>query len=478
MKAKKLLLLALVLTLTSSLSFAGKNWEDSFKIGKTVSANHSGKETCTQIWNTDGQIFQDGDDLYLYGGEWTNGKLVNGRKDGNAVMADFVHLFKNARFDMIYTVYGDDYCEFGCGLMPKDATWEEFNNRDKGYNTAVVSTGRSEDGSNLVASGTTIYVSFIFDKKGNSVLEAVSTGGFFDEEGSNILFMFPYDVCIKEYFNNRDYGNMVFYLNNNEGGANSYMVINDIEITSRKLEPDGEGKDKDKEKEDTTNKIIVTYTLDFKAFRDKDKKAKQNANKEENNNNANNNNNNLEDQYPNFAIDSADSWAVDGINSAKDKGVYTVGMMEQDFKEYATREEFTEMALLLFEKMGGTINGNENPFIDTTNESIVKAYNAGIINGISENRFAPDDLLSRQQFCTIVLRILDKVGASYDTNVAFQKEYADLDQIADWAYQSVRIMNGYNIMNGDGDRLMPRNNVTREQAVIMLERIYTSFYLD
>ncbi len=496
MKVKKLylfsasLLLALVLMLISSPSFAdGKTWDQSFKIGKSESTDYAGKETCKQIWNTDGKIVQQGDDLYLYGGAWTGGQLVNGRKDGNAVRSNFVHVLKNHRFDMTYTVYGNDYCEFGCGLARMDTSWEDFYDYQKGFNTRIVSTGRSENGSSLVPSGTKIYVSFLFNERSNSVTQAVSTGGFYDEEGANILFIFPdfpYDICIKTFFDNHDFADMAFYLNNNEGGANSYMVINDIEVTlieptEEELRIEAEEKQK-KKKEHDKNKIIVSYELEI--FKNKDKET-QNDNEEEivNNNeeisnNNTNNSNNPDNQYPDFALDTADSWAIDGINSAKDNGLYTIGMMEQDFKGFATREEFTEMVWLLYENMGGTVSGNENPFIDTTNETIIKAYNADIISGVSENRFAPNDLLTREQFCTIVLRMLNKLGVNYESDLEFQKEYADLDQISDWAYDSVRIMNAYKIISGYNELLMPKDNLTREQAVIMLNHIYTKFYSD
>ncbi len=472
-----ILLLGLVLTITSSISFAVEEKRDNvnFRIGKSMNYKQHGKDSCKQIWNTDGKIVQDGDALYLYGGVWTGGKLVDGRKDGNAVRGGSSYNLKSQRLDMVYTVYGDDYCEFGCGIMPRRATWEEFRSADKGYIMYPISTGRSEKGSYVVESGTKIYATLIFDEKDNSILEAISTGGFWDDEGSKLIHFtdFDYSVSKKTAFDNRMSGTMVFYLHNNEGGANSYMVIDDVEaFTTIDKEEIA------RKKEDSKNKIIVN--IKFHGWKKDGNSVEQNVDEENNNNSnsndvSNSNNSNNGKEYPNFALHTAHSWAFNGIISAKLEGLYTTGMMEQNFKEFATREQFTELALLLFEKLGGTADGTENPFVDTDNDSIIRAYNAGIINGVSEDRFAPNDLLTREQLCAILVGILDKSGISYDVNMEFQKEYVDLDQISDWAYPSVRMMNGYKIMNGDGDKLLPKDNVTREMAVLMLERVYEVF---
>ena len=56
--------------------------------------------------------------------------------------------------------------------------------------------------------------------------------------------------------------------------------------------------------------------------------------------------------------------------------------MNNDYKSYATREEFAELVMKLYDQFGGSsISSGQNTFSDTNNSEIIKAKNAGIING-------------------------------------------------------------------------------------------------
>ena len=54
--------------------------------------------------------------------------------------------------------------------------------------------------------------------------------------------------------------------------------------------------------------------------------------------------------------------------------------------------------------------------------------------------------------------------------------FADENEIEDWAKNSVQLLNKLEIINGVGEkRIAPLGNVTREQAIVMSNRIFMRF---
>jgi hypothetical protein len=173
-------------------------------------------------------------------------------------------------------------------------------------------------------------------------------------------------------------------------------------------------------------------------------------------------------------FNGASDWALVELERAHTDGFIT-DKIAQDFGQNITREEFCEIAVILYDRLGGDQNlETYNPFTDTTNPQVIKAFNAGIINGVGGPLFAPDANLTREQLCAMIVRAMKSAGIIFgeENQYAFQKDYADMDDVSNWSYASVMIMNDFKIMNGSGNKLEPRKSISREQAVIMLERTF------
>ena len=171
---------------------------------------------------------------------------------------------------------------------------------------------------------------------------------------------------------------------------------------------------------------------------------------------------------------NASDWAIEELSKAQQDGFVTENVSD-DFSRYITREEFCEIAVILYDRLGGHQDlETYNPFTDTDNPIIIKAYNAEIINGVSENLFAPKDLLTREQLCAMIVRAMKSAGLTFgsENQYNFQKNYEDMDSISSWAYLQVKIMNDFKIMNGSDSGLQPQGKLSVEQAIIMLERAY------
>jgi hypothetical protein len=104
-------------------------------------------------------------------------------------------------------------------------------------------------------------------------------------------------------------------------------------------------------------------------------------------------------------------------------------------------------------------------------EAIAWAASNDIVNGIGDNRFAPDAPITREQFATILLRYANYAGEGPQGNWAIRLDFADLDQISDWALEGAMFCSMKGIITGKpGNLFAPQGNTTRSEAAAMLHR--------
>ena len=93
---------------------------------------------------------------------------------------------------------------------------------------------------------------------------------------------------------------------------------------------------------------------------------------------------------------SSGHWASNYLAKAKEKG-WVDGDVDLDGK--ITRLAFCQIAA---KAKGLTEQPASNPFTDTADTSVLALVNKGVINGMSENTFAPDNTLTRAQIAKII----------------------------------------------------------------------------
>ena len=103
------------------------------------------------------------------------------------------------------------------------------------------------------------------------------------------------------------------------------------------------------------------------------------------------------------ALASASDWSVGELSKADEYDLLTE-KVQGNFKRKITREEFSELALKLYEALAGKKTGaaNTKPFTDTQNPDIASACSLGIVNGVGNGRFAPDNTATRQEVSTML----------------------------------------------------------------------------
>mgnify|MGYP001273005524 CR=1 FL=1 len=65
--------------------------------------------------------------------------------------------------------------------------------------------------------------------------------------------------------------------------------------------------------------------------------------------------------------------------------------------------------------------------------------------------------------------------ANVNTNIDGVPAFDDESLIGSWAVKEVKFAVKNNIMKGSGSKIMPRDNTTREQAVLLVVRVYEIF---
>ncbi len=181
-----------------------------------------------------------------------------------------------------------------------------------------------------------------------------------------------------------------------------------------------------------------------------------------------------------FAIPS--DWAQAEVEEARSKNLI-VAEADQNYQLPISRALFCKLIVQMIEQSHGAPIAVviENPFNDTTDQSIIKAYQVGVVKGISANQFAPNNLITRQEVAVMMMRafrVLDAIKVkTYTKNVDVSGiVFADEASIASWAIDDVREAFKLGIVKGVGDnKIDPLGNTTIEQSILLSLRLYNRY---
>mgnify|MGYP002869701406 CR=1 FL=1 len=184
------------------------------------------------------------------------------------------------------------------------------------------------------------------------------------------------------------------------------------------------------------------------------------------------------------AVGKVSDWAKDEVQEAVNKGLLPDCLYGADMTQPITRAEFAAVAVKLYEYYTGKSASmpSSNPFRDTSDAEVQKAYNLGITNGYGNSyTFAPNVVLNRETCATMLSRVYKKVFISgwtierdskYSLTSDNFSRYADNSDISDWAWNSVYFMSLKGVIYGVGNnRFAPKQTAYREQALIIALRM-------
>lgn len=130
-----------------------------------------------------------------------------------------------------------------------------------------------------------------------------------------------------------------------------------------------------------------------------------------------------------------------------------------------TRAEFTA---LLVRSLGLTDVNHSAPFTDVTADQwyaddVSAAYKAGIILGVSENQFAPNAEITREQMAVLLVRAYEHLLGSITKNEG--NDYQDANKISSWAKAEVDKAISAGLLQGKGKGIFdPNSDATRAET--------------
>ena len=164
------------------------------------------------------------------------------------------------------------------------------------------------------------------------------------------------------------------------------------------------------------------------------------------------------------------AWAKDQINALAANGIIN-GVGNNTFapNNTITRAEFAKMVVNAFGLFdaGATMN-----FADTAGHEqdwyypyVASAAKIGVIQGYSEdNTFRPEQTISRQDMCVMIVRAC-QATCIFLSSGQQSITFTDAADIMDYAKEAVDQMASAGIINGMGDNMfVPQGNATRAQA--------------
>lgn len=159
-------------------------------------------------------------------------------------------------------------------------------------------------------------------------------------------------------------------------------------------------------------------------------------------------------------------WAKESINALYDRKIVT-GTDKNHFEpeRNITRAEFLKLLVKVFKTDTENVSCE---FEDVEKSSwaykfIAAAYSNGLINGVTDNRFEPDTMITRQDAAAVLYRFCGK----YDVQMPIgdMPQFADEDEISDYAKDAAVIFGAAGIINGVGEnRFAPLEPCSRAMA--------------
>lgn len=182
--------------------------------------------------------------------------------------------------------------------------------------------------------------------------------------------------------------------------------------------------------------------------------------------------------------DISTSWAESHINSLAHKFIIE-GTSQDKFSPTTslTRAQFTA---LLVRSLGLTSSNSTTTTNTTTNstpakqvnfsdvpstawytQDVATAYEAGLIQGISATKFAPDTIVTRQDLAVLLARALELTGVKLQQSKPGLHTYSDATDIQGYAKDSINLLSQYGVIDGNTNnkaKFDPQKPATRETA--------------
>lgn len=136
------------------------------------------------------------------------------------------------------------------------------------------------------------------------------------------------------------------------------------------------------------------------------------------------------------------------------------------------------MATVLYRMAGSPQVTGSNPFTDVKEgtwytEAVNWAYENGIVKGVTEELFAPNRAITRQEAATMIYRFSGAYLGADVSNEADLSSFPDSANIQPYARQAMAWAVEQGIILGSDGKLKPQSQALRTELAAILMRIHT-----
>ena len=179
-----------------------------------------------------------------------------------------------------------------------------------------------------------------------------------------------------------------------------------------------------------------------------------------------------DDKEP-FADVADSAWYADAVQYVYEKGMMN-GVSETSFAPNNTTTR--AMIVTMLYRLEDEPDAAASAFTDVAAgsyyaDAVAWAAANGIVDGISETTFAPDNAITREQMAAILYRYASFKGYDVSAGGMSLDEYADTSQISSYAVTAMQWANSEGLITGVTDTTLdPKGSATRAQVATILMR--------
>ena len=167
------------------------------------------------------------------------------------------------------------------------------------------------------------------------------------------------------------------------------------------------------------------------------------------------------------------AWYHDAVQWAVDQGIMN-GVGDDKFAPDDTGTR--AMVVTMLWRMVGEPEGSDSDFSDVSDgawyaDAVDWAASTGAVKGTSDTTFSPNEPVTREQLAAVLYRYAQAQGKGFTGAWAFPLNFSDAADVSEYAYEAMCWMTMNGVINGmDDGTLAPKANATRAQIAAMFMR--------
>lgn len=169
-------------------------------------------------------------------------------------------------------------------------------------------------------------------------------------------------------------------------------------------------------------------------------------------------------------------WAVSAINTLASAGIVN-GVTENQFAPdaYSKRADFVVMIVNVLGIDGNaTDNFNDVSSSKYYAKALAIAKAAGFATGYSDGSFSPEETITRQDMMVLVARVYEFLGCELNYDESCLSNFTDGDKVASYARKYVAALINANAVAGVNGNIEPTALITRAQMAVLVVDVYNT----